>query len=211
MTDIRKREIENLTVDLLKEYGLFRIDGAAPIFVKDELQKKFGYNFFETAMEDNLQGAIFQGKNKVVRIVINSNINNVGRKNFTYAHEMGHYFLMHDLSALSCTKANIEGGFFVKNTQEVEANYFASYFLMPKEYVYWNYYNVLKTYLQIYPFQKLYVDNYNYHKTWRLVCSYFLKQCGVSNSALKYRLEELNLLNWNYKEKQTQRNTFFDW
>ena len=208
MTDIRKREIESLTVELLKEYGLFRVNGAAPIFVKDELQKRFTFTFHELDMEDNLQGAIFQGK-KSVKIVVNSTIDNVGRKNFTNAHEMGHYFLMHVLTTLSCTKANIEGGFFIKDKQEVEANYFASYFLMPKEYVYWNYYNVLKTYLQIYPYQKLYVDNYNYHKTWRPVCSYFLKQCGVSNSALKYRLEELNLLNWNYKEKQTQSNTLF--
>ena len=72
MTDERKKEIENLTVDLLKEYDLFRVNGAAPIFVKDELQKRFGggYRFYETPMESNLQGAIFQGKNQIVRITI---------------------------------------------------------------------------------------------------------------------------------------------
>ena len=207
MTDKRKAEIENLTIDLLKEYGLFRADGAAPIFVKDDLQKRFTFTFHELEMENNLQGAMFQGK-KSVKIVVNSVIDNVGRKNFTYAHEMGHYFLMHDLSTLVCTQANLEGGFGVKDPQEAEANYFASCFLMPKDYVLWNYYNVLKTYLQINPFQKLYIDNRNYHITWRPVCSYFLKQCGVSNSALKYRLEDLGLLNWNVKLKSNQQKPF---
>lgn len=205
MTDERKKEIENLTVALLKEYGLFRVNGAAPIFVKDELQKRFGggYKFYETPMESNLQGAIFQGKNQIVRIVVNSTIDNVGRKNFTYAHEMGHYFLMHDLSTLACTQANVEGGFSVKDPQEVAANYFASYFLMPKDYVYWNFYNAMKTFLLMQnPYQPLYVDNRNYRRHWKVMCSYFESRCGVSGSALKYRLEELKLLNWNVISKR---------
>ena len=205
MTDERKKEIENLTVDLLKEYDLFRVNGAAPIFVKDELQKRFGggYRFYETPMESNLQGAIFQGKNQIVRIVVNSTIDNVGRKNFTYAHEMGHYFLMHDLSTLACTQANVEGGFSVKDPQEVAANYFASYFLMPKDYVYWNFYNAMKTFLSMTnPYQPLYVDNKNYRRHWKVMCSYFESRCGVSGSALKYRLEELKLLNWNVISKR---------
>ena len=212
MTDESKKKIENLTVALLKEYGLFRVNGAAPIFVKDELQKRFGggYRFYETPMESNLQGAIFQGKNQIVRIVVNSTIDNVGRKNFTYAHEMGHYFLMHDLSTLACTQANVEGGFSVKDPQEVEANYFASYFLMPKDYVYWNFYNAMKTFLLMpNPYQPLYVDNRNYRRHWKVMCSYFESRCGVSGSALKYRLEELKLLNWNYKEKRVQNNKLF--
>lgn len=210
MTDIRKREIESLTVDLLKEYGLFRVNGAAPIFVKDELQKQFTFTFHELDMENNLQGAIFQGK-KSVKIVVNSTIDNVGRKNFTYAHEMGHYFLMHDLSTLACTKVNIEGGFSVKDPQEVEANYFASYFLMPKDYVYWNFYNAMKTFLLMpNPYQPLYVDNGNYRRHWKVMCSYFESRCGVSGSALKYRLEELGLLRWNFHPKPQPKKSLWD-
>lgn len=213
MTDERKKEIENLTVDLLKEYDLFRVNGAAPIFVKDELQKRFGggYRFYETPMESNLQGAIFQGKNQIVRIVVNSTIDNVGRKNFTYAHEMGHYFLMHDLSTLACTQANVEGGFSVKDPQEVEANYFASYFLMPKDYVYWNFYNAMKTFLLMpNPYQPLYVDNRNYRRHWKVMCSYFESRCGVSGSALKYRLEELGLLRWDFHAKPQPKKSIWD-
>ena len=55
MTNERKKEIENLTVDILKEYGLYRVNGAAPIFVKDELQKRFTFTFYEVNMENNLQ------------------------------------------------------------------------------------------------------------------------------------------------------------
>lgn len=210
MTDQRKKEIENLTVALLKEYGLFRVNGAAPIFVKDELQKQFTFTFHELDMERNLQGAIFQGK-KSVKIVVNSTIDNVGRKNFTYAHEMGHYFLMHDLSTLACTQANVEGGFSVKEPQEVEANYFASYFLMPKDYVYWNFYNAMKTFLFMpNPYQPLYVDNKNYHRVWKLMCSYFESRCGVSGSVLKYRLEELGLLRWNFHPKPQPKKSIWD-
>lgn len=200
MTDKRKKEIENLTIDLLKEYGLFRADGAAPIFVKDDLQKHFTFTFHEVEMESNLQGAIYQGKNSV-KIVVNSTIDNVGRKNFTYAHEMGHYFLVHDLSALVCTQANLDGGFGVKYPQEAEANYFASCFLMPKDYVLWNYYNVMNYYLHMSnPYQPLYVDKHNYNN-WKIMASYFELRCGVSNSALKYRLEELGRIDWHVKQK----------
>lgn len=212
MTNERKKEIEKLTVAILKEYGLYRVNGAAPIFVKAELQKRFTFTFHEGDMENNLQGAIFQGK-KSVKIVVNSTIDNVGRKNFTYAHEMGHYFLMHDLSTLACTQANLDGGFTVKNPQEAEANYFASCFLMPKEYVYWNYNFVMETLLKIsHGDQKLYVDSAHYGN-WKTMCSYFESRCGVSGTALKIRLEELDLLNWNLNMKtQSRRSTnLFDW
>ena len=208
MTNERKKEIENLTVDILKAYGLYRVNGAAPIFVKDELQKRFTFTFYEVNMENNLQGAIFQGK-KSVKIVINSTIDNIGRKNFTYAHEMGHYFLMHDLSTLVCTQANLDGGFVVKNPQEAEANYFASCFLMPKEYVYWNYYNAMVTILKIsQPYQKLYVDGVHYGN-WKTMSRYFESRCGVSGAALKIRLEELDLLDWNLKTKTQSQSSLF--
>lgn len=45
MTDKRKKEIEELTVDLLKEYNLFRVDGDAPIFTKSELENRLILSF----------------------------------------------------------------------------------------------------------------------------------------------------------------------
>ena len=195
MTDNRKEEIEELTVDLLKEYNLFRADGDAPIFTKSELAKRFNFVFRETALSEDILGAIFQGKTQV-KIVVNSQIENVGRKNFTYAHEMGHYFLLHKLSQRFCSAENIEGGEQVKDPQEVEANYFASCFLMPKDYVRWNFYNVMKYYLRISnPYSPLYVDKWHYGN-WKNMCSYFDLKCGVSGTALRFRLQELNLLNW---------------
>lgn len=206
MTNDRKKQIENLTVDILKEYRLFQVNGVAPIFVKDELQKRFTFTFHEVDMESNLQGAIFQGK-KSVKIVVNSTIDNIGRKNFTYAHEMGHYFLMHDLSTLVCTQANLDGGLAVKNPQEAEANYFASCFLMPKKYVYWNYYYAMVNLLNIsQPYQKLYVDSVHYGN-WKIMSKYFESCCGVSASALKIRLEELNLLDWKLKNNTQPQNS----
>jgi len=198
MTNDRKRRIEEYVVDLLKYYGLYKADGKGPIFTVKDLQQKFTFDIKETELEESLQGAIFVGKNNKVKIVVNSTINNVGRKNFTIAHELGHYFLKHKLDngQSFCSVKDIESGLSASNQQEVEANYFSSCFLMPKEYLYWNYYVCMKDYLNLYPYQKLYVGK-NTLNNWKNMCSWFNKQCGVSETALKIRLEQFNLIDWN--------------
>ncbi len=204
MTNKRKEEIERLTIELLKEFNLYRCNGAGPIFVKDELKKFFNFSFREADLESDFLGAIFKGK-KEVKIVVNSKIDNTGRKNFTYAHEMGHYYLMHELNDLhKCSSRDIESGLTSRNEQEVEANYFAACFLLPKEYLYWNFYVVLTKYLGL-ELQKLYIDNSRLY-IWRSVCSQFEKTCGVSSVALRIRLEQYNLLTWNVIRSKKRSN-----
>ncbi len=206
MTNKRKEEIENLAVELLKEFNLYRCDGAGPIFVKDDLKKFFNFSFREAELESDFLGAIFKGK-KEVKIVVNSKIDNQGRKNFTYAHEMGHYYLMHELNDLhKCSSKDIESGLNSKKEQEVEANYFASCFLLPKDYLYWNFCVVLTKYLQL-DIKKVYINRYNLH-VWRSICSQFEKTCGVSSVALRIRLEQYNLLEWNLPEMKIKSNPF---
>lgn len=61
-------------------------------------------------------------------------IDNVGRRHFTIAHELGHYFLLYQLkdNAIFCSDTDIveEGG--EDDPIERETNYFASCFLIPE-------------------------------------------------------------------------------
>ncbi len=78
----------------------------------------------------NADGRIVFGKKKAI-ITINSNIEYLGKRRFTLAHEIGHLtmhrdqFLMHN-----DTDATLE--YFKKGNQETEANEFASELLMPE-------------------------------------------------------------------------------
>ncbi|HEY8389357.1 MAG TPA: ImmA/IrrE family metallo-endopeptidase [Clostridia bacterium] len=188
-----KKKIEMFIRDLLKEYGLFKPEFRGPIFFKEELQKYFNFEFKEIALEDKLQGAILKGKSGV-KIIVNSTIDNPGRKNFTYAHELGHYFLKHKLDENynGCKAKDIEAGEKATIIQERQANCFASFFLLPKEYVYLNY-NIVMEQLGFPPFRRLNIYRNNYN-IWKIVCCRFNYMCGVSDTTLRYRLEELKLL-----------------
>lgn len=66
-------------------------------------------------------------------IVYNDTIRSPGRRNFTLAHELGHYLLhRHDHpGGLQCTSRNMGDWSADRGTIEAEANTFASYLLMP--------------------------------------------------------------------------------
>ncbi len=63
-------------------------------------------------------------------IKINSNIQHIGKKRFTIAHELGHLALHKDLQPLFLDSDNTLE-YFKKGHQETEANEFASELLMP--------------------------------------------------------------------------------
>lgn len=66
-------------------------------------------------------------------IVYNETIRSAGRRNFTLAHELGHYFLHRNThpGGLKCTNRNMADWDEARNKIEGEANTFASYLLMP--------------------------------------------------------------------------------
>ena len=77
---------------------------------------------------------IFNGAKRA--ILVNTHKSNAGKNNFTFAHELGHYFLDHKPNfnqggnpIIRCTTADIEGG---QKFCEVEANRFAVELLMPE-------------------------------------------------------------------------------
>lgn len=66
-------------------------------------------------------------------IIYNESIRSAGRRNFTLAHELGHYLLHRHLhpSGLKCTNRNMADWDESVTKIEGEANTFASYLLMP--------------------------------------------------------------------------------
>ena len=118
------------------------------------------------------------------------------RSVFTKAHELGHYFLQHTLDEKILTCSNI-GNNAKGNSQEWQADQFAVYFLMPKELIFKHYIEVCEMQRRTVG-QPLYVDSqmWNYID-WQNTCAHFRLALGVSKEALKYRLQNLGLLNWN--------------
>jgi len=66
-------------------------------------------------------------------IIYNESIRSAGRRNFTLAHELGHYLLHREAhpGGLQCTSRNMADWDNARNGIEAEANTFASYLLMP--------------------------------------------------------------------------------
>ena len=88
---------------------------------------------------DGFEGALIRSQDLPLgAIAVRNSIREAGRKNFTIAHEIGHFVLPgHDHASQACTPAEIgdwaEGS--TEHTLEREANEFAAELLMPAELV----------------------------------------------------------------------------
>jgi len=86
---------------------------------------------------DGFDGALIRARELPLgAIVIRKSFREAGRKNFTLAHEIGHFLLPgHDQTELICTKADV--GNWGEESKEIEreADEFAAELLMPGAYV----------------------------------------------------------------------------
>lgn len=80
----------------------------------------------------NYMGSLIRAEGKTI-ILVNTDIKNVGRINFTKAHELGHFSLNHKGQQFECTRNDMNN--FTKNPMEIEANQFAKEFLLPEHMV----------------------------------------------------------------------------
>ncbi|MDR1754832.1 MAG: ImmA/IrrE family metallo-endopeptidase [Eubacterium sp.] len=87
--------------------------------------------------DPKLDGMLLFKSGKPKAIVVNTLKGNTGKHNFTFAHELGHYFLNHPPSILRdgqsvirCSAEDIEDA---QKPREVEANKFAAELLMPED------------------------------------------------------------------------------
>jgi Zn-dependent peptidase ImmA (M78 family) len=170
-----------------------------PAKMLEKIIKAEGIKLREIDGGEKFLGALTKGMTGTPYIMINKNITNIGRKNFTTAHELGHHAMEHHLQAASfiCGESEITEDGEAVTDQEKEANYFASYFLLPRDRVHkefekwynWRFPASTRVYLYVDPH-----DKKSYHD-WKVIDGKLTKMFNVSTAALKICLIELALIN----------------
>ena len=185
-------EIELVSSDVLNKY--VNRGGSYKQFLN--IMQSEGIKFKEAPItNEKFTGALTFGLNDQPYIMINKSINNPGRRNFTIAHELGHFFLNHKLhqNYFFCQDNQISEESDVSDGIEQEANYFASCFLMPGEKVTKAFLGILKNSKKVKNKRFLIVTNETYG-IWCNIRDTLTERYGVSEAALRYRLIKLNLL-----------------
>lgn len=143
----------------------------------------------------NFVGAFTKANNGQFYIMVNKNIDNIGRKNFTIAHELGHYFLNHQLktNTFYCFENQILEDSFHQDNIENEANYFATCLLMPEGKVEAAFKALLRNARKYQSSDFLVITNSTYG-IWCGIKNKLTKRYGVSEQALRYRLRSLCLI-----------------
>ena len=147
-------------------------------------------------------GALTRGNNGQCYIMVNDVIDNIGRENFTIAHELGHYFLQHQLQAsfIYCSDNDISEAMETGTTIEREANHFASSLLMPEHKIKSAFLAMLQNSKRIKSNGFLQIKNDFTFGVWCGIRDNLVKRYGVSETALRYRLRYLNLVEFEFQE-----------
>lgn len=146
------------------------------------------------ADETKFAGVFTKAPSEQKYIMINSNMNNNGRKNFTIAHELGHYFLNHELKHAEFDR-QVNEECLNKEPMEYEADYFATCLLMPEVKVTKAVGSILYRLTKGRYSTPFCITKSNY-QIWATICNDLTKRYGVSETALRYRLKTLNLINF---------------
>ena len=122
-------EPEDFARSLLAELKIDRADNPEAIAARLRLT-------IEEVNFENLEGALVFRVDRANGIIsINRNIKEIGRRNFTICHEIAH-FVLPNHGSVKCNSKEIESWSKRINSQEVEANKFASELLLPKKEIY---------------------------------------------------------------------------
>ncbi|WP_336718253.1 ImmA/IrrE family metallo-endopeptidase [Chryseobacterium mucoviscidosis] len=191
-------EIEAIANSVLSKY--VKKGGVHKVFQEIMHSEKIKYKEVLSKNTDFV-GALTKNKDQAY-IFVNKDIDNIGRKHFTIAHELGHYFLSHNLhSNLGfCTNNDIFEEEHQKNPIEREANYFASCLLMPKEKVKSAFLIILENRSRKKIKDFLLVKNDYTFGIWILIRDELTKRYGVSEMALRYRLKQLKLAEFRFEK-----------
>jgi Zn-dependent peptidase ImmA (M78 family) len=185
-------EIEQISNTLLQKY----VNHGGSYKQFNNIIEKEGLKLKEVNSSNiKFLGALTFGNNTQPYIMINKNILNTGRRNFTIAHELGHFFLKHKShsSFFKCYEDDITEDKQATKNIEHEANHFAGCFLMPEQKVISAFRAILGNSKSKISNEFLYVNNENYG-IWRNICDHLTKRYGVSEAALRYRLIYLKLV-----------------
>ncbi len=190
------KEIDYIKIEEIAEKKLLECDiNNCPASHLKSILDSEGIVFSEMDEDpDEFVGVFMQSEHKKA-IIINKNIPNQGRKFFTIAHELGHYFLEHPLTdgQILC-KGIDEANNDKRDPDEIEANAFASFLLMPKEFVEPIMRNVL-TITDREHIGNVYLDGQpcnlrDWEKCWQHMRLHF----RTSKTCIKWRLKRLGYL-----------------
>lgn len=192
------KEIEQIAEGVLAQYP--KKGGSYKLF--DQILNDKTIKFRELSTDNAaLIGVLTKGNNGQTYIMVNHSIENIGRKNFTIAHELGHYFLSHSLTQgrVYCLDSQIvEEGVF-HDPIEQEANHFASCFLMPEEKIKSAFLSILLHSRKAKRKDFLLVTNDYSFGIWKGIKDELTKRYGVSEAALRFRLQQLNLAKFDFE------------
>lgn len=191
-------EIEHIANNVLTKY--VKSGGVYKVF--NDIMSSEKIKFREIpSVSDKFVGALTKGNNDQVYIIINKNIDNIGRKHFTIAHELGHYFLQHQLhqNSIFCNNNDILEQGHQSNPIEREANYFASCLLMPDVKVRNTFLKILENRSRKKIKDFLIVRNDASYGIWCGIRDELTKRYGVSEAALRYRLQQLMLAKFEFE------------
>lgn len=194
---MRNDEILNIVSSVLDKYH----NKGATYKLFDEIMFREGIKFKEIEEnQDDFLGALVKTNSNQNCIIINKNIDNVGRKHFTIAHELGHYFLNHQLNNafLFCSKSDVLEDGCQSDPIEREANYFASCFLMPEDKIKPAFLTLLKNRTRKRIKDFLLVKNDYTYGIWKPIRDELTKRYGVSEAALRYRLQQLKVVRFEF-------------
>jgi len=119
-----KIELNSEAITLRKEFGE---DANSPIDIFSLIHNNDDLTIVFYPMSNRVSGiCIRDGKNKIIGV---NSTSTYGRQRFTIAHELYHVFFHEDFIRVVCS-ADLESN---KDSQEKEADMFASYFLAPYE------------------------------------------------------------------------------
>ena len=105
----------------------------APALNFDQIFSHYNIICREKEFSDpNYMGSLHRSEG-LAAILVNISSRNMGRINFTKAHELGHFCLNHKGITFQCTRTDMSD--FTKKPQEIEANKFAREFLLPEKMV----------------------------------------------------------------------------
>lgn len=192
-------EIESIVNDILTKY----VKKGGTYKVLQEIMIAEGVKFKEMHSTNNdFVGALTKANNGQTYVMINGAIDNDGRKHFTIAHELGHYFLSHQLkqNAFYCSKNEIVEEGTWREPIEQEANYFASCLLMPEQKVKPAFLHILANSRKSVFKDFLHVKNDYTFGIWILIRDELMKRYGVSEAALRYRLQQLDVAKFEFKK-----------
>jgi Zn-dependent peptidase ImmA (M78 family) len=131
---VRRKHIRTLVQRLLAEHRV----RSAPVEVA-EIAKALGVEVQETPAEDDLSGFLYRDRKRNLTIIGVNSDQHPNRRNFTAAHELGHY-LLHDFDDVHVDRdfkvwLRNETSSQGTDVEEKEANLFAAELLMPAHFV----------------------------------------------------------------------------